>query len=125
MPSPNTPLLQGTLDLIVLQLLNAAPTNGYDLALRIQNTTGDVAGDAERPARESLLADPRRAPASQRSARGVAPLRRRPHGNPSRLMMMRGWLWLRSILFRRRLEREMDEEMSTHLGRSVERFQAA
>ena len=40
-------------------------------------------------------------------------------------MMMRGWLWLRSILFRRRLEREMDEEMSTHLGRSVERFQAA
>ena len=42
MPSPNTPLLQGTLDLIVLQLLNAAPTNGYDLVLRIQNTTGDV-----------------------------------------------------------------------------------
>jgi transcriptional regulator len=42
MPSPSTPLLQGTLDLIVLQLLDAAPTNGYDLALRIQATTSDV-----------------------------------------------------------------------------------
>jgi len=29
------PLLQGTLDLIVLQLLRAEPTNGYDLAQRI------------------------------------------------------------------------------------------
>ena len=42
MSSAPTPLLQGTLDLIVLQLLNAAPTNGYDLAARIQRTTGDV-----------------------------------------------------------------------------------
>jgi PadR family transcriptional regulator len=42
MPSPATPLLQGTLDLIVLQLLRAEPTNGYDLALRIQATTADV-----------------------------------------------------------------------------------
>ena len=42
MPSPSTPLLQGTLDLIVLQLLQAKPTNGYDLALRIQATTTDV-----------------------------------------------------------------------------------
>jgi transcriptional regulator len=42
MASGSTPLLQGTLDLIVLQLLRAAPTNGYDLALRIQNTTADV-----------------------------------------------------------------------------------
>ncbi len=42
MPSPTTPLLQGTLDLIVLQLLDAAPTNGYDLSLRIQATTSDV-----------------------------------------------------------------------------------
>ena len=42
MPSPTTPLLQGTLDLIVLQLLDAAPTNGYDLTLRIQATTSDV-----------------------------------------------------------------------------------
>lgn len=42
MPSPTTPLLQGTLDLIVLQLLQAEPTNGYDLTLRIQATTRDV-----------------------------------------------------------------------------------
>ena len=41
MPS-NTPLLQGTLDLIVLQLLQAEPTNGYDLTLRIQSITKDV-----------------------------------------------------------------------------------
>jgi transcriptional regulator len=37
-----TPLLQGTLDLIVLQLLQAEPTNGYDLTLRIQATTRNV-----------------------------------------------------------------------------------
>jgi transcriptional regulator len=37
-----TPLLQGTLDLIVLQLLKAEPTNGYDLTLRIQAITKDV-----------------------------------------------------------------------------------
>jgi transcriptional regulator len=42
MPPHSTPLLQGTLDLIVLQLLQAAPTNGYDLTLRIQATTRDV-----------------------------------------------------------------------------------
>jgi transcriptional regulator len=37
-----TPLLQGTLDLIVLQLLQAEPTNGYDLTLRIQAITKEV-----------------------------------------------------------------------------------
>jgi len=42
MPGANTPLLQGTLDLIVLQLLQAEPTNGYDLTLRIQAITKDV-----------------------------------------------------------------------------------
>ena len=36
------PLLQGTLDLIVLQLLRAEPTNGYDLTLRIQAVSRDV-----------------------------------------------------------------------------------
>src|SRR3954469_15545892 len=36
------PLLQGTLDLIVLQMLRAEPTNGYDLSLRIQATSRDV-----------------------------------------------------------------------------------
>ena len=38
----NTPMLQGTLDLIVLQLLEAQPTNGYELAQRIQATSHDV-----------------------------------------------------------------------------------
>src|SRR3954463_622424 len=35
-------LIQGTLDLIVLQLLRAEPTNGYDLTIRIQATSRDV-----------------------------------------------------------------------------------
>lgn len=38
----NTSFLPGALDLIVLQLLNAEPTNGYDLTLRIQAITNDV-----------------------------------------------------------------------------------
>ena len=42
MPRSKTTLLQGTLDLIVLQLLRAEPTNGYDLTLRIQTVTKDV-----------------------------------------------------------------------------------
>jgi transcriptional regulator len=37
-----TTLLQGTLDLIVLQLLQAEPTNGYDLTLRIQAISKEV-----------------------------------------------------------------------------------
>ena len=41
-PAPHAPLLQGTLDLIVLQLLRAEPTNGYDLSLRIQAISKDV-----------------------------------------------------------------------------------
>ena len=35
-------LLQGTLELIVLQLLKAEPTNGYDLAQRIEAISHDV-----------------------------------------------------------------------------------
>ena len=42
MPASQAPLLQGTLDLIVLQLLRAEPTNGYDLSLRIQAISQDV-----------------------------------------------------------------------------------
>jgi transcriptional regulator len=42
MTPSSTPLLQGTLDLIVLQLLRAEPTNGYDLTLRIQAITKEV-----------------------------------------------------------------------------------
>jgi transcriptional regulator len=38
----STPLLQGTLELIVLQLLRAEPTNGYELSLRIQAISRDV-----------------------------------------------------------------------------------
>ena len=42
MAPTNTTFLTGTLDLIVLQLLQAEPTNGYDLTLRIQAISGDV-----------------------------------------------------------------------------------
>lgn len=42
MPPKAAPLLQGTLELIVLQFLRAEPTNGYDLTLRIQATSNDV-----------------------------------------------------------------------------------
>jgi PadR family transcriptional regulator PadR len=41
-PLAPAPFLQGTLDLIVLQLLRAEPTNGYDLSLRIQAISRDV-----------------------------------------------------------------------------------
>lgn len=42
MTNDSTRLLPGTLELIVLQLLQAEPTNGYDLTLRIQAITNDV-----------------------------------------------------------------------------------
>lgn len=42
MTQPNTSFLAGTLDLIVLQLLQAEPTNGYDLTLRIQAISHEV-----------------------------------------------------------------------------------
>jgi len=42
MPPKTTSLLQGTLDLIVLQLLRAEPTNGYELTQRIQAISRDV-----------------------------------------------------------------------------------
>ena len=42
MVASNTRLLPGTLELVVLQLLKAEPTNGYDLSLRIQAVTRDV-----------------------------------------------------------------------------------
>lgn len=40
MTDPN--FLTGTLELIVLQLLRAEPTNGYDLSLRIQAISNEV-----------------------------------------------------------------------------------
>ncbi len=42
MSRDNPPLFPGTVELIVLQLLSAEPTNGYDLSLRIQATSRDV-----------------------------------------------------------------------------------
>ena len=42
MAKKSEPLLQGTLDLIVLQMLRAEPTNGYELSLRIQAVSRDV-----------------------------------------------------------------------------------
>ena len=42
MTQGNTSFLAGTLELIVLQLLHAEPTNGYDLTLRIQAISKDV-----------------------------------------------------------------------------------
>src|ERR687889_1644239 len=42
MTQSNTSFLAGTLDLIVLQLLQAEPTNGYDLMLRIQAISKEV-----------------------------------------------------------------------------------
>jgi PadR family transcriptional regulator, regulatory protein PadR len=42
LPRAKTTLLQGTLDLIVLQLLQSEPTNGYELSLRIQTVSKDV-----------------------------------------------------------------------------------
>lgn len=42
MPPKSPSLLQGTLDLIVLQLLKAEPTNGYELAQRIETISRDA-----------------------------------------------------------------------------------
>lgn len=42
MTQGNTPFLTGALELIVLQLLHAEPTNGYDLTLRIQAISNEV-----------------------------------------------------------------------------------
>jgi transcriptional regulator len=41
-PPRKSPLLQGTLDLIVLQMLRAEPANGWDLTLRIQAVSKNV-----------------------------------------------------------------------------------
>src|SRR5215211_3803925 len=42
MPPKSSSLLQGTLEMIVLQLLRAEPTNGYELAQRIEAISRDV-----------------------------------------------------------------------------------
>ena len=81
MPSNPAPLLQGTLDLIVLQLLRSEPTNGSDLSLRIQAISRDVLEErglieaewhdtpkGRRAKVYSLTADGRKALAEQREA---------------------------------------------------------
>ena len=42
MTPKSSSLLQGTLEMIVLQLLRAEPTNGYELAQRIETISRDV-----------------------------------------------------------------------------------
>src|SRR3954469_17504795 len=42
MPPKTSSLLQGTLEMIVLQLLRAEPTNGSDLAQRIETISRDA-----------------------------------------------------------------------------------
>lgn len=100
MTPSNTPLLQGTLDMIVLQLLRSEPTNGYDLTLRIQAITAgradrqrgvalsgvvpsgaqrsrqvDVVADGERSTRESVFVDRIGSEAPVGAARDVGAVR--------------------------------------------------
>lgn len=42
MKKPQTDLLQGTLDLLVLKTLQTGPTHGWDIAQRIQQVSQDV-----------------------------------------------------------------------------------
>src|SRR6266481_3838812 len=42
MPGTKAELLQGTLDLLILKILTAAPMHGYAIAQRIQQQSGDV-----------------------------------------------------------------------------------
>jgi PadR family transcriptional regulator len=42
MPSPKTDLLQGTLDLLILQIVALGPVHGYAVAQRLQQVSRDV-----------------------------------------------------------------------------------
>ena len=42
MPQPNTDLLQGTLDVLILKTLSAGPMHGWGIAQRIQQVSEDV-----------------------------------------------------------------------------------
>ena len=42
MPSSRFPIPQGTLDMLVLQLLSSGPTHGYNIAQRLQQLSRDV-----------------------------------------------------------------------------------
>jgi transcriptional regulator len=42
MPGPDTKLLQGTLDMLILKALSRGPQHGYGIGLRIQEMSDDV-----------------------------------------------------------------------------------
>ena len=42
MPTPDTKLLQGTLDMLILKALSLGPLHGYGIAQRLMQTSGDV-----------------------------------------------------------------------------------
>jgi len=42
MPPPNSPLPQGTLDLLILKTVALGPVHGYAIAQRLQQISGDV-----------------------------------------------------------------------------------
>jgi transcriptional regulator len=41
-PTPDTKLLQGTLDMLILKALSLGPLHGYGIGQRIQQMSGDV-----------------------------------------------------------------------------------
>ena len=154
MPNAPTPLLQGTLELIVLQMLRSEPTNGYDLSLRIQAISRDVlqvnagspvsralstggtradprrvAGHPARPPGEGVLRDRSGPKTTRRATWELGAVRRRPRRHPRDLRRSMSFLHrivlrLRAILGRGRLAREMDEEMRQHLELATERYVA-
>src|SRR5512139_3378044 len=91
-----------------------------------------MGGVGERPSDKGLFADRRRTKAADRAARELGAFRARPRVDPGSralgtrgvAMITRALLWLRSVLLRRRLEREMQAEMAEHLARSTERLVA-
>ena len=42
MPSPRFPIPQGTLDMLILQILSLGPAHGYGISQRLQQTSRDV-----------------------------------------------------------------------------------
>ena len=42
MPTPDTKLLQGTLDMLILKALSPGPLHGYGIGQRLMQTSGDV-----------------------------------------------------------------------------------
>lgn len=42
MDEPNTDVIQGTLDMLILKILSLGPLHGYGIARRIEDESGDV-----------------------------------------------------------------------------------